>query len=74
VTAVARLGQLDRGVCHQEATSRFGAARMIDDYAALFTRILDANTTGIGMEANPSDLRTCSPTPKWTRQDPEVDL
>ena len=42
VAAVALLGEIDRSICRQEATSRFGADRMIDDYVALFRRILDA--------------------------------
>ena len=44
VAAVEQVGKLDRSVCRQEATSRFGADRMIDDYLALFRRILDAPT------------------------------
>lgn len=44
VRAVAQVGALDRSVCRHEAISRFGAERMVDDYLALFTRILDAKT------------------------------
>jgi len=40
--AVGQLGQIDRRVCRHEATNRFDATRMIEDYLALFTRILDA--------------------------------
>ncbi len=39
VSAVAQVGQLDRRVCRHEATTRFSADRMIDDYLAVFERI-----------------------------------
>ena len=42
VTAAAQVGDLDRGVCRSEAVSRFGAERMVDEYLALFERILGA--------------------------------
>ena len=42
VGAVTKVGGLDRGACRQEAVSRFGADRMIEDYLALFERILRA--------------------------------
>jgi len=44
VAAVARIGDLDRQLCRHEATSRFGVERMVDDYLALFDRILGAKT------------------------------
>lgn len=40
VDAVARLDHLDRRACRREATSRFGAARMIDDYLAVFAAVV----------------------------------
>jgi glycosyltransferase involved in cell wall biosynthesis len=42
--AVAQVGELDRASCRQEALSRFGADRMVDDYVALFERILGAKS------------------------------
>ena len=42
VVAVAKVGDLDRQLCRDEATSRFGVDRMVDDYLALFDRILGA--------------------------------
>jgi glycosyltransferase involved in cell wall biosynthesis len=42
VAAVAQVGALDRRTCRYEATSRFSADRMIDNYVALFRRILAA--------------------------------
>ncbi|MBA3418980.1 MAG: glycosyltransferase family 4 protein [Geodermatophilaceae bacterium] len=45
VSAVAQLGTLDRRVCRREATSRFSADRMIDEYLALFGRILATSTS-----------------------------
>jgi len=44
VAAVDQLEQIDRYACRYEATSRFGADRMIDEYLALFQQIVDANT------------------------------
>ncbi|HEY5822319.1 MAG TPA: glycosyltransferase family 4 protein [Propionibacteriaceae bacterium] len=40
VRAVSRLGELDRRVCRAEAETRFDAQRMVDDYLALFERIV----------------------------------
>jgi glycosyltransferase involved in cell wall biosynthesis len=42
VAAVAKVRELDRGLCRQEVLNRFGADRMVDDYLALFQRILAA--------------------------------
>jgi glycosyltransferase involved in cell wall biosynthesis len=44
VAAVAQAGDLDRQVCRDEATSRFGVERMVADYLALFDRIVGAKT------------------------------
>ena len=45
--AVARADELDRFACREEATTRFSAERMVDDYLALFARILlDRATPG----------------------------
>jgi glycosyltransferase involved in cell wall biosynthesis len=44
VAAVEQVGKLDRDVCRQEAVSRFGADQMVEDYLALFERILGAKT------------------------------
>ena len=42
VKAVARIDELDRQVCRDEAVNRFGVDRMVDEYLALFERILGA--------------------------------
>jgi glycosyltransferase involved in cell wall biosynthesis len=42
VAAVARVDELDRLDCRDDVTSRFSADRMVDDYLALFERILGA--------------------------------
>lgn len=42
VAAVAHIGDLDRGACRQEAVGRFSADRMVEDYLALFGRIVGA--------------------------------
>jgi glycosyltransferase involved in cell wall biosynthesis len=39
--AVADLGAIDRRVCRAEAERRFSAERMVDDYLALYARLLD---------------------------------
>jgi glycosyltransferase involved in cell wall biosynthesis len=44
VAAVEQVGTLDRRTCRDDATSRFSADRMVDDYLAVFSRILDAKT------------------------------
>jgi glycosyltransferase involved in cell wall biosynthesis len=44
VTAVGKVAKLDRQLCRQEAETRFSADRMIDDYLALFERIVGAKT------------------------------
>lgn len=44
VSAVAQLDDLDRRDCRQEATGRFGADRMVEDYLALFGRIPGVNS------------------------------
>ena len=43
--AVARADELDRHACREEATTRFSAEGMVDDYLALFTRILRDRAT-----------------------------
>jgi glycosyltransferase involved in cell wall biosynthesis len=40
VRAVARIDDLDRQVCRDEAVNRFGVDRMVDEYVTLFERIL----------------------------------
>ena len=40
VRAVARLGEFDRRTCRAEAETRFDAQRMVDDYLALFERVV----------------------------------
>jgi len=45
VAAVARITEIDRRACRDEAISRFSADRMIDEYLALFERILGAGIT-----------------------------
>lgn len=44
VAAIARVGEIDRAACRQEAVSRFGAERMVEEYLALFERIRGAKT------------------------------
>jgi glycosyltransferase involved in cell wall biosynthesis len=44
VAAVVKVASLDRAACRAEAVSRFSAERMIDEYLALFTRIVAAKT------------------------------
>ena len=41
VAAVSEVGELDRRECRRDAETRFSADRMVDDYLALFERILD---------------------------------
>jgi glycosyltransferase involved in cell wall biosynthesis len=43
VDAVARLNRISRQRCREDAVNRFSSDRMVDDYLALFTRILDAS-------------------------------
>ncbi|MBA2553632.1 MAG: glycosyltransferase family 4 protein [Geodermatophilaceae bacterium] len=52
VSAVARIADLDRRACRDEAVSRFGADRMIDEYVALFARI-----TGVNSAHHPSPTK-----------------
>ncbi len=40
VVAVGRVEGLDRGICRRDAEQRFGADRMVDDYLALFERVV----------------------------------
>ncbi len=44
VSAVARVADLDRRDCRDEAVTRFGADRMIDEYVALLARIAGVNS------------------------------
>jgi glycosyltransferase involved in cell wall biosynthesis len=39
VAGVPRALALDRAVIHDRATARFGVPRMVDEYAALYTRL-----------------------------------
>jgi glycosyltransferase involved in cell wall biosynthesis len=39
VAGIPRALALDRAVVHARATARFGVARMVDEYAALYTRL-----------------------------------
>ena len=39
--AIGRLGEIDRAVCRREAEERFSVRRMVDDYEAIFTDILN---------------------------------
>ncbi len=64
VKAVQLCSGIDRNVCRADALARFGADRMIDDYLALFERILTARgprrvqrpKQGIGMPGLFSDI------------------
>jgi glycosyltransferase involved in cell wall biosynthesis len=40
VSAVARVSQLDRRECHQEALTRFSSDRMVRDHLAVFERVV----------------------------------
>ncbi|HVW10468.1 MAG TPA: glycosyltransferase family 4 protein [Bryobacteraceae bacterium] len=40
--AIGRVGQLSRGLCRQRAVERFDSIRMIEDYLALYRRIINA--------------------------------
>jgi glycosyltransferase involved in cell wall biosynthesis len=40
VAAVGRLGSIDRAQCRADVQRRFTAERMVDDYEALFTRVV----------------------------------
>jgi glycosyltransferase involved in cell wall biosynthesis len=44
VAAVDQLERIDRSACHADASTRFGAARMVGDYLTLFEQILGAKT------------------------------
>jgi glycosyltransferase involved in cell wall biosynthesis len=44
VGAVANIGDLDRAGCRREFEQRFTAARMTDDYLAVYDRLLAART------------------------------
>jgi len=46
--AVAKLDDLDRAACRNDAVTRFGADRMIDDYLALFATIVNGRPRGPG--------------------------
>jgi glycosyltransferase involved in cell wall biosynthesis len=41
VSAVGKIGEIDRDTCRAEAISRFSADRMIEDYLAVFKGIVD---------------------------------
>jgi glycosyltransferase involved in cell wall biosynthesis len=38
--AISEIGRIDRGVCRAEAVRRFNADRMVDDYVALYGRMM----------------------------------
>ena len=40
VRAVAEVSVLDRAACRREALARFSSDRMVDDYVALFERVV----------------------------------
>jgi glycosyltransferase involved in cell wall biosynthesis len=40
VAAIGRLDEIDRAACHTAARRRFGVDRMVDDYLALYTKLL----------------------------------
>ena len=40
VAAVGRIGDLDRGACARRARERFSADRMVDDYLAIYRKII----------------------------------
>lgn len=66
VAAVPRLGTLDRQGCRDDAVARFSADRMVEDYLALFERILDARRPkrlGFGQGIGSPGL--FSDTPAW---------
>jgi hypothetical protein len=44
VAAVAQAATLDRGIVRSTAERRFGVARMVDEYLALYQRILGTET------------------------------
>ncbi|HEY7131836.1 MAG TPA: glycosyltransferase family 4 protein [Candidatus Limnocylindrales bacterium] len=41
VDAIGRLGEIDRADCRRSAEERFTTARMVDDYEAMYRRILE---------------------------------
>jgi glycosyltransferase involved in cell wall biosynthesis len=43
VTALARIGAIDRVACRRDAETRFSARRMATDYLAVYRRILDSS-------------------------------
>jgi glycosyltransferase involved in cell wall biosynthesis len=43
VTALARIGAIDRAACRRDAETRFSARRMATDYLAVYRRILDGS-------------------------------
>lgn len=63
VEAVPRVAALRRSVCRADAEARFSAARMVADYAGLFTRVADgsppvvnsSNNIGTSTRANRTD-------------------
>jgi glycosyltransferase involved in cell wall biosynthesis len=56
VAAVAQVGTLRRADCRDEAELRFGAARMVDDYEALFASVvMRSNRDGRSTKAKRTD-------------------
>jgi glycosyltransferase involved in cell wall biosynthesis len=43
VTDLSRVFDLDRKRVHQRAVARFGAARMVDEYTAVYERLVEAH-------------------------------
>ena len=46
VNELPRLFNLDRGLVRERAVARFGAARMVDEYIAIYRRIVEAHRVG----------------------------
>lgn len=53
VDAVRQVGALSRARCRQEAVDRFSAARMVDDYAALFDRVVHGGQPPVSRSSRP---------------------
>ena len=43
VNELPRVFNLDRGLVRKRAVARFGAARMVDEYIAIYRRIVEAH-------------------------------
>ena len=49
VDAVEHLGDLDRATCRARAASRFSATRMAEDHLALYSRVVEHGSAGMGV-------------------------